>query len=79
MMNRDMYVYGGKKSPKSCSPQTQKKYVTRPGPPYPAQECKGQIKLGNDMKEYISKNASNGVYRWQRTTKSPKKKSPKSK
>jgi hypothetical protein len=67
-------IFGGKKSPKSCSPQTQKKYVTRPGPPYPAQECKGQIKLGNDKKEYISKAASNGIYRWQRTTKSPKTK-----
>jgi hypothetical protein len=42
----------------------QKKYVTRPGPPYPAQDCKGLYRTGNDGLMYISKMASNGVYRW---------------
>jgi hypothetical protein len=40
-----------KKSPKKergCTQQFTKKYMTRPSPPYPANECKGYIKVGND-------------------------------
>ena len=38
----------------SCQKSTLKKYSTRPGPPFPAQECHGEIKKGNDGAEYKS-------------------------
>jgi hypothetical protein len=37
-----------------CVKQTSKKYTSRPSPPYPANECINQIKIGNDGKKYIS-------------------------
>jgi hypothetical protein len=44
-----------------------KKYATRPGPSYAAQDCKGEIRNGNDGLMYISvANRKNGVYRWQK-------------
>jgi hypothetical protein len=43
-----------------------KKYATRPGPSYAAQDCKGEIRNGNDGLMYISVSSRNGVYRWQK-------------
>lgn len=53
-----------------------KKYASRNSPPFPANQCKGQRKRGNDGTFYTSVSASNGVYRWQKSVaakKSPKK------
>jgi hypothetical protein len=53
-----------------------KKYATRGSPPYPANQCKKQKRKGNDGLYYTTVRASNGVYRWQKssaTKKSPKK------
>ena len=47
-----------------CIKVTLKKYADRPGPPYHARYCIGQIKKGNDGADYISKESSNGVFRW---------------
>jgi hypothetical protein len=43
---------------------TLKKYADRPGPPYHALDCAGETKKGNDGADYVSKESSNGVYRW---------------
>jgi hypothetical protein len=40
------------------------KYANRNSPPYPANECKGDIKTGNDGNTYISKSNKNGIFRW---------------
>jgi hypothetical protein len=45
-----------------------KKYTSRGSPPYPANECRDQQRVGNDGEKYVSTRASNGVYRW---TKAP--------
>ena len=47
-----------------CVKQDVKKYVERPSPPYPANECRGKIMKGNNGEMYISKPTSTGVYRW---------------
>lgn len=64
----------------SCKKQTSKKYTSRPSPPYPANECCGQVKTGNDGLKYMSVEAANGVCRWVKTVtrKSPRaaRKSP---
>ena len=63
-----------------CHEMTTKKYTTRNSPPYPANECRGKSKRGNDGKLWHSVSASNGIYRWQSSSKSPRKsprKSPK--
>jgi hypothetical protein len=49
---------------KKCQKQTLKKYMTRKSPPYPANECKDDIKLGNDGLYYKSQSNKNGIYRW---------------
>ena len=54
------------KSAKGCSPQTTKKYLERPSPPYPANECQGETKNGNDGFPYISVANASGVYSWRR-------------
>lgn len=54
------------KKGKKCQKQTLKKYVTRKSPPYPANECKDDIKLGNDGLYYKSLPNKKGVYRWVR-------------
>ena len=51
---------------RGCVKQTQAKYVGRPSPPFPANECCDQIMTGNDGLKYISKRASNGICRWVR-------------
>ena len=48
----------------SCTKQSTKKYTSRPGPPFPAQNCRGRSIRGNDGKIYVSSPAKNGVYRW---------------
>ena len=50
----------------SCIEQTTSKYLSRPSPPYPAQECRGKVLTGNDGKLYKSVPAVTGVYRWVR-------------
>lgn len=52
------------KSSAGCTEQSLKKYVSRPSPPFPANQCCGLVMTGNDGLQYISKAASNGVCRW---------------
>ncbi len=52
------------KQMRGCERQTDKKYISRPSPPYPANECQGDVMEGNDGNTYKSKRSSNGVYRW---------------
>jgi hypothetical protein len=47
-----------------CERQYTKKYTDRPSPPYPAQECRHDIKKGNDGRMYISESDINGIFRW---------------
>ena len=62
----------------SCVKQTSKKYTERPSPPIKAKDCKGKTKKGNDGSMYVSKAASNGVYRWSKvSTKTTSKKTTK--
>jgi hypothetical protein len=50
-----------------CVRQTLKKYTSRPSPPFPAQECPGKRKKGNDGRMYESRLIEMaGVYRWVR-------------
>ena len=55
-----------KKPSRGCTEQPDKKYRERPSPPYPANECCGEILIGNDGKEYESRPDKNGVCRWYR-------------
>ena len=48
----------------ACVHQTTKKYLVRPGPPYPAQMCPGEKRLGNDGLLYESIPNVKGVHRW---------------
>lgn len=53
--------------PRSCERQHGvAKYSARPSPPYPANECCGTVKKGNDGNMYRSVRANNGVCRWVR-------------
>ena len=47
-----------------CFQISNKKYASRPGPPFPAQECKNHLKQGNDGEYYKSLPDVNGRYRW---------------
>lgn len=47
-----------------CLKRTSRKYTDRPSPPYPANECCGERKRGNDGKMYLSKTDRNGRCRW---------------
>ena len=48
-----------------CNKQTSKKYSTRSSPPYPANECPGKIKIGNDGQKYISVcSFETGIFKW---------------
>lgn len=73
-------LFGGLKTKKyrggvkgKCVKQATKKYKSRPGPAFPANECKGKKKLGNDKKYYISKKNKKGVYTWKKMNKTSKK------
>lgn len=52
------------KKVKSCTRQTTSKYLSRPSPPYPANECCGEEFEGNDGNMYISKIDKNGICKW---------------
>jgi len=57
------------KSERGCTRQTTKKYRSRPGPPYPANLCRGQEMEGNDKKMYKSvraKNEGKAYYKWKK-------------
>ena len=64
----------GKSSTKKdsgCAERFEDKYTSRPSPAFPANECGGMIKEGNDKKYlYISKKNSKGIYQWKRFGKS---------
>jgi len=63
---------------KDCSLQNTKKYITRDSPPYPANECCHQRKIGNDGTMYVSVPSKAGICRWIKVSsvkKSPAKKS----
>jgi hypothetical protein len=48
----------------SCELQHTKKYLERPSPPYPAQTCPGQRKIGNDGRIWESVGNAKGIFRW---------------
>ena len=48
----------------SCSKSPKTKYINRPGPPFPAQNCRNSIKIGNDRKRYVSVPDKKGIYKW---------------
>lgn len=48
----------------NCIRQTTSKYTSRPSPPYPANDCKGETKKGNDGNMYISKSNAKGIFQW---------------
>jgi hypothetical protein len=62
---------------RGCTRQHTKKYTSRDSPPYPANNCAGQTRIGNDGELWHSKRASNGVHRWVKISgtskRSPKK------
>ena len=63
----------GKSSTKKdsgCAERDEHKYKSRPSPPYPANECGGMFKIGNDKYLYISAKNSKGIYQWKRFKKS---------
>lgn len=47
-----------------CSRQTGARYTRRPGPPFPANECRHLKRVGNDGKGYVSTPDKGGVHRW---------------
>lgn len=55
-------VTGGTRN--KCTKQTTKKYNKRLSPPYPANECKGMKKKGNNGKFWVSTPDKNKVYKW---------------
>ncbi len=59
-----MAVVDGGSSSVGCELQTTKKYMTRPSPPYPANQCCTQVKTGNNGQMFLSKEFKNGVCRW---------------
>ena len=53
------------KEARGCVDQSSlKKYMSRPSPAFPANECCGMVMTGNDGRTYKSVAASNGVCRW---------------
>ena len=51
---------------KKCVKQTTKKYTTRPSPPFPANQCPGKKKKGNDGNFWKSTQTVTGIYTWKR-------------
>ena len=49
---------------KKCVKYATQKYASRPGPPYPANECCGMTKTGNDGYKYMSKPKITGICAW---------------
>lgn len=58
--------YSGKpyRPERGCSRQSTKKYTSRKSPPYPANLCCNQFRLGNDKKVYRSRRNKNGICTW---------------
>jgi len=54
------------KSPRGCTKQHSEKYANRTSPPYPANECCNELKLGNDDLYYKSVRNSSGICRWKK-------------
>lgn len=52
-----------------CDYQTTSHYQDRPSPPYPANQCCGRMKRGNDDQLWISIPDKNGTCRWQKVNK----------
>ena len=50
----------------NCIISTKNKYLNRPSPPYPAQNCKNKYKLGNDSFIYQSLPDKNNIYKWKK-------------
>ena len=48
-----------------CVEQSLKRYVYRPSPPFPANQCCGEVLRGNNGRMYLSKPDVNGICRWQ--------------
>lgn len=69
-------LFGGDE--RGCTRQFTKKYMERGSPPYPANNCGGQTRMGNDGNMWHSKKAANGVHRWVPLSKSAKKSAKKS-
>jgi hypothetical protein len=46
--------------------RTTKKYLSRPSPPYPANDCCGMKKVGNDGAKYVSRPNANGICSWKK-------------
>jgi hypothetical protein len=55
-----------KRSARGCSPQSTKKYRSRKSPPYPANNCCGQVKKGNDGSRYKSISTKSGHCVWKK-------------
>ena len=49
---------------RGCSLQHTKKYTQRASPAYPANQCCGDVMVGNDGKRWQSRPDSNGVCHW---------------
>jgi hypothetical protein len=52
-----------------CIKKTSKKYLERPSPSIPANECKNARKKGNDGTMYISTANIKGIYTWKKCVK----------
>lgn len=50
----------------TCASISTKKYTDRPGPPYPANDCKLKRKRGNNGYWYKSEPDKNKVFRWKK-------------
>lgn len=53
--------------------KTQKKYTSRPSPPFAANDCKNKTKKGNNGNFFKSVADKNGVYKWVAVVKKNKK------
>ncbi len=51
-----------------CVEQHTKKYTQRPSPAFPAAQCPGESRVGNDGKSYTSKENKAGVFSWRPST-----------
>ena len=63
-----MKVKSVKQRKKGDTKKVDKKYATRDSPPYPANECCGMTKIGNDGRKYVSKPKVNGICAWSKKT-----------
>jgi hypothetical protein len=55
---------GRQRSASNCKRRYTKKYTERNSPPFPANECQGMLKRGNDMHWYRSTADYRGIHRW---------------